>query len=328
MSDDEAALADDSSAAADADVDADPGRGDGDRWLILNPKSGSADHTERVRERAREAGFRVEETEEAGHATRLADEAVAAGAELLAVAGGDGTLHEVAEGLAAAEALDAVTVGVIPAGTENIFASMVGVPDLETGFKVLESGERRRLDVGFAGDEPFLMSCIAGLPADASVATSSEMKARLGSAAFLVTGVQEAAAFDGLQIDLTAVSDGEETRWRGEVLCVLVGNVRQFAHRGGQADVEDGLFDVVLVEQMPTSNLIEEAVSQRLFGSDTEHVRRLRANRLEIRGLEGDPINFSLDGELSEYEALDLRVRPRTLSVCVGPDYDPDPDPV
>jgi YegS/Rv2252/BmrU family lipid kinase len=306
----------------------DPDRRSADerRWLILNPTSGSADHTERVRERARQEGFRIEKTEGEGHATTLASEAATAGVELLAVAGGDGTLHEVAEGLDAADALDAVTVGVIPAGTANIFATMIGVPDLEAGFEMLEGGERRRLDVGFAGEEPFLMSCIAGITAEASVAASPEMKERFGPIAFLITGAKEAVEFDGLEIDLTAVSDSEETQWRGEVVAVLVGNVRRFVHRGGQANVEDGLFDVVLIEQMPASDLVEEAIAQRLLGSDTEHVRYVRANELQIRGLEGDPIDFSLDGELSEHERLDLRVSPRTLSVCVGPDYDPDPD--
>lgn len=320
-------MSEDRGAGAGAGAEnADRRRSGDSRWLILNPVSGTADHADRVRRRARRDGFRVEETEDAGHAAALASEAAASGAEVLAVAGGDGTLHEAAVGLVAADALDEVTVGVLPVGTKNLFATNIGIPDLERGFDALERGERRRIDVGFAGNEPFLMSCIAGLTADASVATTPELKERFGSMAFLITGVQEAAAFDGLHIDLTAVSGEETTRWRGEVVSVLVGNVRRFVKRGGQANVEDGLFDVVLVEQMPASDLVAETVAQRLLGSDTEHIRYVQASRLEIRGLEERPINFSLDGELSTHQELDLHVRPRALSVCVGPDYEPDPD--
>ena len=296
-----------------------------ERWLILNPTSGTADHIDQVRRLGADRGYHVEETEREGHAIVLAREAVADGVDLLAVAGGDGTLHEVIQGLVDADALDEVTLGVLPAGTENIFATNIGVTDIEHGFDVLETGERRRIDVGIAGDELFMVSCVAGLPADASVATSGELKERFGSLAFVIAGVQEIATFDGLHIELSAVSNGEETTWSGEALCALVGNVRRFAKEGGQANVEDGLFDVVIIERMPGSDLVAEAVAQRLLGQDTEHVLDVQASQLEIDGRYGESIDFSLDGELSAHEQLVLHTRPQALTVCVGPEYDPSP---
>ncbi|WP_232688305.1 diacylglycerol/lipid kinase family protein [Halobacterium zhouii] len=295
------------------------------RWLVVNPTSGTADHVEQVRELAAEREYRVEETEAAGHAADIAEQAVANDAELLAVAGGDGTLHEVLQGLADADALGAVPLAVIPAGTQNLFATNVGVETIEGGFDVAENGRRRNLDVGFAGDEPFVMSCIAGLPADASVATSDERKERFGAIAFVIAGVEAAAGFDGLYIELTAVSNGEETTWSGDVLCALVGNVRRFVNEGGQANVEDGLFDVVLIEQMPATNIVTEAVAQRLFGQDTEHVVHVQASQLEIDGLHDEPIDFSIDGELSAHDRLVLYNRPRAVTVCVGDNYEQTP---
>lgn len=305
-------------------TDDDEARGGEKRLCICNPTSGTEDHVETVERLAATHGLAVRTTEREGHAVELAREAGREGIDLLAVAGGDGTLHEAVQGLVDADALADVTVAVVPAGTENVFATNVGVTGVEQAFEVLERGERRRLDVGFAGDEPFVMSCIAGLPADISVATSSELKAKIGSLSFVVAGIREMPTFDGLDIELTAVSNGEETHWQGEALCAAVGNVRRFVGEGGQANVEDGLFDVVVIEQMPTRELVTEATAHRLLGRDTEHVLHLQTSQLEIRGHRPDTMRFSFDGELRAHEELVLHCRPRTLEMCVGPAYEPD----
>ncbi|WP_227376338.1 diacylglycerol/lipid kinase family protein [Haladaptatus halobius] len=294
-------------------------------WLILNPTSGTADHVEQIRHLATDRGYRIEETEEEEHAVKLAEAAAADAVDVLAVAGGDGTVHEAVQGLVRGDALDDVTLGVIPTGTENIFATNIGVQDIEQGFNILETGERRRIDIGIAGDEPFVMSCIAGLPADASVATSSALKERFGSLAFVIAGLQEVATFEELHLEINAISQDEETTWTGEALCVLVGNIRRFAKQGGQANVEDGLFDVVIIERMPGSDLVAETVAQRVLGQDTKHVLHVQASQLEIDGQHGESIDFSLDGELSAHKQLALHTRPHALTVCVGPEYDLDP---
>lgn len=300
-----------------------PTHADGDeQWVILNPTSGTADHVDDVRRSAELRNYTIKETTHEEHAVQLAQDAAANDVDRLAVAGGDGTLHEVVRGLVAASALGTVTLGVIPTGTENIFATTIGVTSIEEGFDLLDHGERRRIDVGFAGGEPFVVSCIAGVPAQVSVATSSDLKERFGSLAFVVAGLQELTAFEGFQIDLTTSSNGEEATWSGEVLCVLVGNVLRFVNRGGQADVEDGLFDIVLIEQMPATEILAEATAHRVFDRDTEHVIHLQASQLEIRGRGGEPLTFSLDGELNTHDELELYTDPRSLTVCVGETYE------
>lgn len=298
-----------------------------EQWVILNPTSGTADHVDNVRQSADERNYTIQETTHEEHAVQLAQDAAANDVDRLAVAGGDGTLHEVVRGLAETSGLGNVALGVIPTGTENIFATNIGVASIEEGFDLLDNGKRRRIDVGFAGGEPFIVSCIAGLPAEVSVAASSDLKERFGSLAFVVASLQELTEFEGLHIDLTAISNGEETTWSGEALCALVGNVRRFVNRGGQANIEDGLFDVVLIEQMPASDILAEATAQRVFGRDTEHVLHVQASQLELRGRGSGPITFSLDGELNTHEELVLYTDPQSLTVCVGSAYeDTHPD--
>jgi YegS/Rv2252/BmrU family lipid kinase len=298
---------------------------DSDPWVVLNPTSGTTEHVEDIRREATERGYTVRETTHEGHAVRLAREAVVAGVGRLAVAGGDGTVNEVVQGLTGASQSGDVTLGVIPTGTENLFATTIGVSDVAHGFDLLEDGERRRIDVGFADDQPFVVSCISGLPAEISTAASSDLKAQFGSLAFVVAGLRELSDVSGLQIELTAISNGDETTWAGEALCALVGNARRFVNRGGQANVEDGLFDVVVIEQMPASDVLAEATAHRLFGRDTEHVRHVQASQLEIQTLDGEPITFSLDGEASTHDALTLHTKPQSLTVCVGSGYESTP---
>jgi diacylglycerol kinase family enzyme len=109
------------------------------------------------------------------------------------------------------------------------------------------------------------------------------------------------------------------------VTCLLAGNARKLVERGGQANMEDGLLDVAIVEQMPTGNLVAEALGHRLLATDTEGVTHVRATDVSIDG-HGDPVTFSRDGEFAEHERLDITVREQTLDLRVGPSYDPHPE--
>ena len=297
----------------------------GSRRAILNPASGTGDHADYVTRLLEARGFAVDRTEDAGDALRLGREAGERGVSELAVCGGDGTVNEVLRGLAAADSLADTTVGVVPCGTANILAENLGIEDVRHGAEMADSGDVREVDVGVADGEPFAVSCIAGFPADASLAASGDLKEQYGTFAFVITGAQEAVGFEGIEIELDAtVADGTET-WHGEATCVLVGNARKFIEAGGQANMEDGYFDVAVVEHMPTGSLVAEAIGHRLLGQETDGVTHIQASELTVSGPE--PITFSRDGELATHESLRLRCRPRTLSLRVGPDYDPEPDP-
>jgi YegS/Rv2252/BmrU family lipid kinase len=295
----------------------------GSRRAIVNPASGSGDHADYVERLLSGRGFEVDRTAGEGDAMALARDAAADGVSEVCVCGGDGTVNEVVRGLAAADALGDVTLSVVPVGTANLLAGNVGVDDVRTGVEVADTGDVRTVDVGFAGGEPFLVSTIAGFPADASLSASGDLKARIGPLAFVVTGAQEAMEWDGLDIELAAVTEAGTETWTGEALCLLVGNARRFVAEGGQGDMEDGVFDVAVVEQMPAANVVAEALGQRLLGQDTPGVVRLQASELHVTA--DHSIRFSRDGELAEHDGLDLSVRSGALDLRVGDAYETDP---
>ncbi|ELY68455.1 diacylglycerol/lipid kinase family protein [Natrinema versiforme] len=299
-----------------------------DRVLVLNPVSGSGDHVDDVAALAADHGFEVRTTEESGDAKRLAREA-APDADLVAAAGGDGTLNGVVNGVAAADALETTTVAVVPAGTGNNFAANIGVQGIEHTFTVIEDGRRRELDIGAANGRVFVNSCVGGVTAEASSETSSESKAELGVLAYVKNTLETVGEFDSLplRVETAAGPDGETARaWEGEALFVLIGNCRRFTGaRTAQAHVEDGLLEVTIVEDAATANLVSGAALERLFGQESTHIVRRRTPSLTIDSRE-DSIEFSLDGEMLEAETLHLETTPNALEIPVGEGYQPDPD--
>ncbi|MFC7155497.1 diacylglycerol/lipid kinase family protein [Halomarina halobia] len=341
----------------DRAADGSPGADEPPVRIVLNPESGSADHARRVRGVAAERGYGVVETDSAADARRATRAAIDDGVGTLVPCGGDGTVHTVVQALFEADALDAVTLGVLPAGTANLFARNLDVGTLDAGFDALDAGRRRRIDVGrvtgadagSAGEgtrepdppergrpasaravpegsdgEAFVTSFVAGFPAVASGAAGSGLKARLGTLAFAVSAVGEATAYEPHPVELALETPTGERTWAGDALCLLAGNSRRFTGEGGQGHVEDGLLEVAVVESLAPLEALREAAVHRLFDRGTEGVARFDAAAAAVTFLDG-PVSVSLDGELSTRESFVLSAVPAALSVLVGPDYDPDP---
>jgi len=296
--------------------------------IIHNPGSGGEDHDQDVRRRANELGYTLDQTETAGDAVTLAAEAAQAGFSTIVAAGGDGTVHEVVRGIVQSGAFDDVELGILPLGTGNSFAQLLGIPDLVTAFAVLEEGERRRIDLGFANECPFVNSCIAGITADSSSETSSEMKRQIGVLAYVLTTLRTVSDFESLRLTVDIEDAGQETTmWAGDALCVLVGNGRRYPTGGtSQANMEDGLLDVVVIEDISALDLMSDTVVERLLGRDSASIKRFKTASLDIAIDNPEATRFSLDGEIIRERELSLTICPRVLTVAVGETYDPNPD--
>lgn len=158
--------------------------------VILNPVAGARRRAGRMLDALAAAGLRFScaETTRPGDAERLAREAAQAGARLVVAAGGDGTIAEVANGIAGSE----TRLGVIPLGTANVFARDLGLPFDPAGIAaVLARGRERRVIPGaarFACGRVRLFVQMLGVGLDAAVvaAVDGALKRRLGRAAYVV----------------------------------------------------------------------------------------------------------------------------------------------
>ena len=133
--------------------------------VLINPKGGTAKGANAVENlqqllAARLPQARVEVVPRGDQLIDRARAACADGAEIVAAAGGDGTLSAVSQALIGSD----VRLGVLPFGTRNHFALDVGVPlDLEQAVDLLASGTARRIDVGAVNDAYFINNASIGL---------------------------------------------------------------------------------------------------------------------------------------------------------------------
>jgi YegS/Rv2252/BmrU family lipid kinase len=259
---------------------------------------------------------------------RLAAEAADAGFSTVVAAGGDGTVNEVLHGIDRANAFGEVDFGILPLGTGNNFAEQIGIPDLDTAFAVLADGDRRRIDLGYANDRLFVNSCVAGLTAESSSETPSDMKRRFGVLAYVLTTLRTVSDFEALRLTVDIEIVGQDTQaWAGDTLCLMVGSGRRFPTSGtSQAHMEDGLFDFVVIEDVSPLDLMSDTVVERLLGRDSASIQRFKSASLGITIDNPAATRFSLDGEIIRERELSLTVRPQTLTVAVGETYDPTPD--
>ena len=122
-------------------------------------------------------------------AREIAEQAVEAGADLVAAFGGDGTMLQVAEGLINT----GVPLAVIPGGTANVFANELEISNdkMEAIDHLLyEESEVRKIDVGCVGEKHFLLRLGIGLEAAMTVMTDREVKDRYGFWAYIWTALR------------------------------------------------------------------------------------------------------------------------------------------
>src|SRR5918994_2201608 len=250
---------------------------------------------------------------------------------LLIVAGGDGTVNDVVNGLGRAGFPEGVTLGILPSGTGNDLAATLCIPEEpELAEDIIRQNRERRLDVGRVrsegiGERFFINVATGGLGAEISDANDEELKKRWGKLSYLRASLEVARNFDVRELSLYL--DGEERRVKA--VNIAVGNCR---YTGGgwpatpKANPEDGLLDVVVIETLGARELfnLAPAILSESGYLDKEGVLFVRAKEIRIE-TQPPGLEFTADGEVIGNEPAQFSVLPQTLKVIVGPEYVPEP---
>src|SRR5947199_5903508 len=130
-------------------------------------------------------------TTRTGEAELLARRGVEEGFEKIVAAGGDGTINEVVNGLAGA----GVTLGLLPIGTMNVFATELGLPvhDLELCWNIIRNDNIRAVDLPKANQKFFVQLAGVGLDAQVVKETSTQLRRSFGPLSYVISAVQIAA---------------------------------------------------------------------------------------------------------------------------------------
>ena len=232
-----------------------------------------------------------------GDARRLAAELAAAGAPIIVAAGGDGTINEVVNGLHDAGPACMTTLGLLPAGTMNVFSVELGIParSLVDCWRVIERGQRRTIDLWEINGHAFMQLAGVGMDAEIIKETSWESKKALGPLSYLMSAAQLLGK-DAAQVTVRA--PGREPLV-GSV--VLVGNGKRY---GGplkvfaQADNQDGLLDVIVLRSHGYGQILSALFSLFLSG-DGRHSKEMEYFQTKELLIESEQeVPVEADGEL------------------------------
>jgi diacylglycerol kinase (ATP) len=259
-------------------------------------------------------------SERPGHLTELARQA-AAHADLLVAVGGDGTVHEVVNGIAGLD----VELAVIARGTGWDFARTHGIPrKVEGAVEVALDGRTLEVDLGRVryrgwdgrdGEAVFANVASAGMSGAVAKRANETSKALGGKASYAWATLAVFARWRNDEV--TARVDGEEHT--GRMLDVIVANGRYLG--GGmkmtpEAEPDDGRFDVLLIGDVTKRDLIL-TLPKIYRGTHLPHPKAtlLRAARVEVDAPE--PLPIELDGEQPGTTPVSFDVVPRALRLRV-----------
>ena len=277
--------------------------------VILNPAAKS-DRARAMKAKIQALSPRiiVRTTSAAGDAKVLASKALDEEFEAIIAAGGDGTVNEVANGVAGSD----VRFGILPVGTMNVFASELGIPNnLTAAWKVIEDGFLRQLDLPVANNSHFVQLAGVGLDAEVVRLTTPESKKSLGPMSYLLTLAQVAAVRPP-----TVFLDPVDSH-RREGSFILVGNGRLY---GGpfvlfkNARPDDGLLDVLVFKNQSHWDVVRyfQAVA---FGSHTDlpDVEYFQTKAMNVHS--SGPVPVELDGELADVLPCTFGFYPKKFTV-------------
>lgn len=240
-------------------------------------------------------------TQAQGDATRLAQDAVQDGAEVVLSLGGDGTHGEVAAGLHAAGGLP--TMGILPAGTGGDFRRVLSHgQDLLTSAAALPTASATTIDLGKVryGDTERIFLNLAGFGMSGQVdrlvnASSKRLGGRL---TFLWCTIKALLRFRPPTVRLF-VDDVDQGAHR--IFTVIVANARYAGggmHFAPNARLDDGLFDIIMLPKRPIWRALP-AVPRLYSGTylDAPDVLHWRGKRLRVELESGRPAPLDIDGE-------------------------------
>lgn len=285
--------------------------------LVINPASRRGLRRRPVALQAfRRLGITVDElvTEHPGHAGDLLREGPPQ-VDAVFVLGGDGTVMEVATALNST----GVPIGVLPGGTGNLVAGVLGIPrSVRRAVPLLVHGHVRRLDLGHLPDgRCFAFSAGIGIDVDMVLETSRGQKRVIGQLAYAISAAR--SALRARSFDVTAEVDGEVVTRRA-VLAMVANSGSLF---GGMLLVgpgiapDDGKLDLCLFT--PTNVREVFSVAWRVIRRDFSphpNMRYVSGRRIK---LSSDPrAAVQADGDVIGHTPLDVRVLPGAAAFLVG----------
>lgn len=251
-------------------------------------------------------------TTQPGDAEQAAAKAQSRGHDLVVAAGGDGTVNEVANGLAASRSL--IPLAVLPLGTANVLAAEIGLrPRPQAVVEMIRHGHSRAIRLGLAGDRHFVLMASAGLDSVVVRGVDMALKRRTGQLAYGIEALRQAWRYRFPELTITV--DGTPYPTRMAVICKARCYGGPF-HAAPKADLGDDLLHAVLLKRGGLGAVLRYGAALVLgrlpFLSDVQVVA---GRRMELHGPCELPVQA--DGDLVGNLPQSIRVSDRAIQLLI-----------
>jgi diacylglycerol kinase (ATP) len=298
--------------------------------LIHNPNAGNGGSgRRRMLDEARRilspGGIEADlvETRGPGDATEMAQRATAEGRQLVIACGGDGTLNEVVNGLAAEQDSHRVSLALLPGGTANVLAKELNLPwDIPSAAEKLIHGKVKDIALGLATplEEPearrYFLS-VAGAGPDGMIvyAIDLDLKARVGILAYWWQGAREIFRYKFPRFRVTAGNQSVDAS------LLVVGRTK---HYGGPfkittaADLYEDKFELMTLTTQSGLRYLSYLPSlyfEKLRGIDG--VQFWKSDSAICEPLDSKPIYAQIDGEPLARLPVEFKIVPQALKLLV-----------
>lgn len=231
------------------------------------------------------------------------------------ISGGDGTVNQVIN-ILKSKNID-IPIAVLPAGTANDFAHMIGMPfSIRESVDMILRSKPRNIDLGKVNDKYFINIFSCGLFTDVSQKTPTKQKNIFGKLAYYFTGIKELPNFRKINLSITS----EEKSYKGSAILLFIFNGRtaggfEIAHN---SLIDDGMLDVIIVDG---KNILEKLrfLSQYLLLKEAPYPKGIihfKSNKLKIE-IENNFIT-DIDGEPGPKSPLNVICENKSLKILGG----------
>jgi YegS/Rv2252/BmrU family lipid kinase len=285
--------------------------------VIVNPASGKDQpilHTLNSVFHAAGIDWDIYVIKAGGDARRLAAEAVQAGADAVAVYGGDGTVAEVAAGLFNS----GMPLVVLPGGTTNATSRSLGIPvELAEAAKLLAdpNARVRVMDMLQVVDSYFFGVVAMGIPGEVAVMADREAKDRLGNLAYALAAIKSTVRAPNSNYTITL--DGREIHSHG-VICLIQNQSAGLAHLKQPVDASDGLLDVMIFRDESVSTVTRAAANVLLRNENVVPLEHWQGREVTVASQPAQSIQA--DGEVLPPGSVTVRVLPSAVRFVVPGD--------
>lgn len=303
--------------------------------LIVNPRAGAGragsqlDRLKRLTD-VHFAQWEVIATEAPGHATALAREAAEQGINIVAAVGGDGTCHEVVNGMmqdgSAVRRKTAFTA--IPFGTGSDLVRTLGIPnDTDEALRIAANGISLTSDLGLAtvttdhGELSEVFVNAAGFGANGEVAarTNRSSKRFGGVATFVSASLKTMVSYTPRAVNVHIEGPDGTIEWAEELFSAFIAN-GQFCGSGmlvgSGGTMQDGLLDVNILGRSP---LFQQLIDFRRLYDGTLHkaygATRAVATKITAQPTDDRPVSIELDGETRGMLPAQFEVLPEAIPI-------------